>query len=123
MFLNSYKCSACRLFCLLVFDRYFGMCNSLCLFFVGGGLALAALFSHLHATFPQVCSKLCCGVMERIREHPLDQLPPPPPPEPTAPPYMYTFMDNAYPLDDTYKMEYDPPETEPLRPHNSQTRI
>lgn len=71
-----------------------------------------------------VCKKLCCGITERVREHNLDNLPPPPPPEPTAPPYMYTYMENSYPLDDvTYKMEYDPPETEPLRPHNSTTRI
>ncbi|KAK7474656.1 hypothetical protein BaRGS_00034080 [Batillaria attramentaria] len=73
-----------------------------------------------------VCTKLCCGITERVREHNFDNLPPPPPPEPTAPPYMYTYMDNAYPLDDvTYKMEYDPPESEPLHPHphNSMTRI
>ncbi|KAK7095897.1 sodium-dependent proline transporter-like [Littorina saxatilis] len=84
--------------------------------------ALHACYSACGSGAP-VCSKLCCGITERVREHQFDQLPPPPPPEPTAPPYMYTYMDNAYPLDDTYKMEYDPPETEPLRPHNSQTRI
>lgn len=78
----------------------------------------------LHTFDLQVCVKLWCGITERVREHNFDQLPPPPPPEPTAPPYMYTYMDSAYPLDDvTYKMEYDPPETEPLRPHNSSTRI
>ncbi|XP_025082543.1 sodium- and chloride-dependent GABA transporter ine-like [Pomacea canaliculata] len=72
----------------------------------------------LHACFvacgegSPVCVKLWCGITERVREHNFDQLPPPPPPEPTAPPYMYTYMDSAYPLDDvTYKMEYDPPET------------
>lgn len=86
-------------------------------------MPLRSLSPYLCAPSHQVCSKLCCGITERVREHQFDQLPPPPPPEPTAPPYMYTYMDNAYPLDDTYKMEYDPPETEPLRPHNSQTRI
>lgn len=89
------------------------------------GVPLGALNACYNScgTGSPACSKLCCGITERVREHQFDSLPPPPPPEPTAPPYIYTYMDNAYPLDDTYKMEYDPPETEPLRSHNSQTRI
>ncbi|XP_050395852.1 sodium- and chloride-dependent betaine transporter isoform X1 [Patella vulgata] len=65
-----------------------------------------------------------CGITERVREQEHDangyHHPPPPLPEPTAPPY--TYMEQTYPMDDMmYKMDYDPPESEPLTSHG--TRI
>lgn len=51
--------------------------------------------------------------------------------EPSAPPYMYSYMDRT-PSDtgrrddyhlDHYKLDYDPPETEPLTRHDRSTRI
>lgn len=62
---------------------------------------------------------------ERVREHNGDEFTPPliPTNEPSAPPYMYSYMDssynggatggNSYPMDH-YKLDHSPTELEPL---------
>ncbi|GFO47778.1 sodium-and chloride-dependent glycine transporter 1 [Plakobranchus ocellatus] len=84
------------------------------------------------------CRKLCCGTSQRVREQTGDDFGPPPllPSEPSAPPYMYSYMENGgggggggngrgddhYHMDH-YKLDYDPPESEPLTHHDRSTRI
>ncbi|KAH9509591.1 hypothetical protein Btru_043965 [Bulinus truncatus] len=97
------------------------------------------LLGAIHACFSACkdptrrCRKLCCGVTERVREQNGDDFAPPPhlPSEPSAPPYMYSYIDRSmngshrhedYDLDH-YKLDYDSPETEPLTRGNRSTRI
>ena len=90
------------------------------------------LFEILKLLNPQCCRKLCCGTSQRVREQTGDDFAPPPllPSEPSAPPYMYSYMENGgqgrgddhYHLDH-YKLDYDPSESEPLTQHDRSTRI
>ncbi|XP_055872587.1 sodium- and chloride-dependent betaine transporter-like [Biomphalaria glabrata] len=106
---------------------------------IAGFPFIGILLGAIHACFSackdssQKCRKLCCGMTERIREQNGDDFSPPPlhPSEPSAPPYMYSYIDRSmngthrhedYDLDH-YKLDYDPPETEPLTRNNRSTRI
>lgn len=83
-------------------------------------------------TSSSCCRKLCCGTSQRVREQTGDDFTPPPllPSEPSAPPYMYSYMENGgqgrgddhYHLDH-YKLDYEPSESEPLTHHDRSTRI
>ncbi|XP_048251093.1 sodium-dependent proline transporter-like [Haliotis rufescens] len=96
------------------------------------GILLGALHTLFTTHGPGFFTKCCCGVTERVREHEDTEHEEtlmayhPPPPEPTAPPYMQTYMEHSYPMDDlgyNPKYDYDPPETEPLTASNHCTRI
>lgn len=106
---------------------------------IAGFPLVGILLGAIHACFSacrdpsKKCRKLCCGVTERVREQNGEEFLPPPllPPEPSAPPYMYSYMERGmngtsrrddYHLDH-YKLDYDPPETEPLTRNDRSTRI
>lgn len=100
-------------------------------FLIALNILLLLLFSVLF--HPKKCRRLCCGMMERVREQNGEEFLPPPlsASEPTAPPYMYSYLDRTlngsgrrddYHLDH-YKLDYDLPEAEPLTRHDRSTRI
>ncbi|XP_059171297.1 sodium-dependent neutral amino acid transporter B(0)AT1-like [Physella acuta] len=106
---------------------------------IAGFPFIGLLLGGIHACFSACkdssgkCRKLCCGVTERVREQNGDEFIPPTliPSEPSAPPYMYSYMDRTingsgrrddYHLDH-YKLDYDVPEAEPLTRNDRSTRI